>query len=64
MKISLIDFKVEERMVLGLKIMSSAIKVIAVIIEYFLLAVRVMLSSGSEKESPLWELRCIHLKVL
>lgn len=64
MKLSLIDFKVEGRMVLGLKIMSSTIEVIAVIIECFLLVVRVMLSSGSEKESPLWELRRIHLKVL
>lgn len=64
MKLSLIDLKVEERMVLGLKIMSSTIEVIAVIIECFLLVVRVMLSSDSEKESPLWELRCIHLKVL
>lgn len=51
-------------MVLGLKIMSSTIEVIAVIIECFLLVVRVMLSSGSEKESPLWELRRTHLKVL
>lgn len=40
MKLSLIDFKVGERMVLSLNIASFAIKIIAIIIEYFLRVAR------------------------